>query len=69
MIPGLRRSPEEGKGYPLQYSGLQNSMDCIVWPAEFHGLSSPWGHKESDMTERLEGSMVLICYTINIQRH
>ena len=28
-----------------------------------------WGHKESDMTERLEGSMVLICYTINIQRH
>ena len=27
---GLRRSPEEGKGYPLQYSGLENSMDCIV---------------------------------------
>ena len=36
-------SPEEGKGYPLQYSGLENSMDCIV-----HG-----GHKESDKTERL----------------
>ena len=29
-IPGLGRSPEEGKGYPLQYSGLGNSMDCIV---------------------------------------
>ena len=29
-IPGLRRSPGEGKGYPLQYSGLENSMDCIV---------------------------------------
>ena len=29
-IPGLRRSPGEGKGYPLQYSGLGNSMDCIV---------------------------------------
>ena len=29
-IPGLGRSPGEGKGYPLQYSGLQNSMDCIV---------------------------------------
>ena len=29
-IPGLGRSPEEGKGYPLQYSGLQNSMDCII---------------------------------------
>ena len=29
-IPGLGRSPEEGNGYPLQYSGLENSMDCIV---------------------------------------
>ena len=29
-IPGLGRSPEEGKGYPLQYSGLENSMDFIV---------------------------------------
>ena len=27
-IPGLERSPREGKGYPLQYSGLENSMDC-----------------------------------------
>ena len=29
-IPGLRRSPEEEKGYPLQYSGLENSKDCKV---------------------------------------
>ena len=29
-IHALRRSPGEGKGYPLQYSGLENSMDCIV---------------------------------------
>ena len=29
-IAGLERSPGEGKGYPLQYSGLENSMDCIV---------------------------------------
>ena len=33
-IPGLRRSPGEGKGDPLQYSGLENSMDCIV-----HGVA------------------------------
>ena len=33
-IPGLGRSPGEGKGYPLQYSGLENSMDCIV-----HGIA------------------------------
>ena len=42
-IPGLGRSPGEGKGYPLQYSG----------PREFCGLYSPWGCKELDMTERL----------------
>ena len=33
-IPALGRSPGEGKGYPLQYSGLENSMDCIV-----HGVA------------------------------
>ena len=30
-IPGLGRSPGEGKGYPLQCSGLENSMDCVVY--------------------------------------
>ena len=29
-IPGLGRSPGEGKDYPLQYSGVENSMDCII---------------------------------------
>ena len=29
-IPGLERSPREGNSYPLQYSGLENSIDCIV---------------------------------------
>ena len=33
-IPGLGRSPGEGKGYPLQYSGLVNAMDCMV-----HGVA------------------------------
>ena len=33
-IPGLGRSPREGKGYPLQYSGLENSMDSMV-----HGVA------------------------------
>ena len=40
LIPGLGRSPREGNN-PLQYSGLENSTDCIV-----HG-----GHKELDRTE------------------
>ena len=30
LIPGLGRSLGKEKGYPLQYSGLENSMDCIV---------------------------------------
>ena len=30
LIPGLGRSPGEGKGCPLQHSGLENSTDCIV---------------------------------------
>ena len=29
-VPGLGRSPGGGKGYPLQYSGLENPMDCEV---------------------------------------
>ena len=40
-IPGLGRSPGEGKGYPVQYAGLENSMDHIVhWVTKSHtGLS------------------------------
>ena len=37
LIPALGRSPGEGKDYPLQYSGLGNSMDCIV-----HGVAKSW---------------------------
>ena len=37
-IPGSERSLGEGKGYPLQYSSLENSMN------------GPWGHKESNTT-------------------
>ena len=37
LIPGLGRSPGEGKGYPLQYSGLENSVDGVV-----HRLTNSW---------------------------
>ena len=37
LIPGLGRSSGEGKGYPLQYSGLENSMDYII-----HGVAKSW---------------------------
>ena len=54
LILGLRRSPGEGKGYSLQYSGLENSMDCIVHGVtksqtrlsdfHFHFLNATYGH-------------------------
>ena len=31
LLEDCSRSPGEGKGYPFQYSGLENSMDCIPW--------------------------------------
>ena len=37
LIPGLGRSPGEGKGYLLWYFGWENSMDCIV-----HGVAKSW---------------------------
>ena len=41
----MRRSPGEGNGYPLQYS-------CLEKPIESSLVGySPWGHKESDMTD------------------
>ena len=48
LIPGLGRSPGEGKGYPLQYSSLENSMYCIIhvvaksqtWLSGFNSLPS-----------------------------
>ena len=45
--PGSGRSPGEGNGNPLQCSCLGNAMDRGAWRA------TPWGHKESDMTEQL----------------
>ena len=43
LIPGLGRSAGEGKKLPTP----------VFWPREFHGPYSPWGHKESDMTQQL----------------
>ena len=47
LIPGLGRSSGEGNSYPLQYSGLENFMDCIVHevaksqtrPSDFYSLT------------------------------
>ena len=57
LIPGLERSPGEGKGYPLQYSSLENSMDCI---------DSPWGHKQQDTTEQFSLSLKLDLWSLSL---
>ena len=48
LIPELGRSPGGGHGNPLQYSCLENPHGQRILVG-----CSPWGHKESDMTERL----------------
>ena len=53
LIPELGRSPGEGRGYPLQYSGLENSMDYTV-----HGVA------ESDTTEQLSLSLNYAFYMV-----
>ena len=52
-IPGLGRSLGEGKGYPLQYSGLENSMDYTV-----HGVTKSW--------TQLSDSLLCKIYTIHV---
>ena len=47
LTPGLGRSPGEGKGYPLQYSGLEKCMDCRV-----HGITPSFGSTEGNIKGR-----------------
>ena len=56
LIPESRRSPGEGNCNPFQYSCLENPMDGEAWRPGY----SPWGHKESDMTEWLSTHMCTI---------
>ena len=73
-VPGLGRCPGEGKAYPLQYSGLENSMDCTVlgitkWLSNFHFTSL---HFSSNYLNVVCVLCVLICldlitcYMVNI---
>ena len=55
-IPGLGRSPEEGNGYPLQYSGLENSMDRRGWQATIHGVA-----KSQPQLSNFQLAMKMLC--------
>ena len=52
-VPGSGRSPGGGNSNLLLGEGRRERLPTpVFWPGEFHELYSPWGHKESDMTER-----------------
>ena len=55
-IPGLGRSPGEGIGYPFQYSGLENSTDCIVYEVTQKPLSNFHFH--------FQRRLLLLCLTL-----
>ena len=57
LIPGLGRSPGEGNGCPLQYSGLENSMDRGDWQATVMGSQSV-GHDQATFTFTLTSMCV-----------
>ena len=48
-IPGLGRSPGEGKGYPLQCSGLENFVDCIA-----HGVAKSRTQLRTEIIEEMD---------------
>ena len=56
LIPGLGRSPGERSGYPLQYSGLENSMDCVVHEVTESDMTEWLSLSESDMNPGPEDS-------------
>ena len=59
-IPGSGRSPGEGNSNPLQYSCLENPGQGTDGQRNLVGYS-PWGHKESDKTERLHFHYLFGC--------
>ena len=58
LIPGLRRSPGEGNGNSLQYSGLENLMDKGAWWATAHGVAQSWIWVNRLSTQRREKERV-----------
>ena len=63
LFPGLGRSPGEGNSYPLQYFGLENSMDCIVHGvtkgrtrlSDFTSLDLEWARECTDLVSQRKG--------------
>ena len=68
-IPGFGRSPEEGKGHPLQYSGLENSMDYTVhWGCKEWEREMTANEQKGSFCDNRDiiNSIVVICATLYI---
>ena len=57
LIAQLVKNPPAMQETPVQFLGREDPLEKgtattpVFWPGEFHGLYSPWGGKESDITE------------------
>ena len=67
LIPVLGRSPGEGKGYPLQYSDLENSMDCIVHRVKSRTQPSDF-HFTDDCSVNIQSETHPCLYTTSVQK-
>ena len=63
-IPGFGRSPGEGKGYALQYSGLENSMDCII-----HGVAKSQTRLRDFHFHNNDSNRCFFCLLISIKMY
>ena len=69
LTPALGRSPEEGNGNPLQYSGLENPMDRGAWRAAVHGVPKRHDivteHAHTSTLQGLSSNLFYSCWYIN----
>ena len=64
LIPGLERSPGEGKGYPLLYCGLENPIDCMCI---VHGVTKSWTRLSGFHFHFAQCNPVLVCLSLSLQ--
>ena len=66
-VPGSGRSPGEGHGNLLQYSGLENPMDRGAWRATVHRVTKSWTQLRDFAQGNIEKQMeYLVCITVSV---
>ena len=67
LVPGLGRSPEEGNGFALQYSGLVNSMDRGAWQTAVHEVAKS-RTQLSNFTHSLTAQTIMALFRLRVYR-